>query len=187
MLDTQKANLRRIAQAAVASEQATGCPAELQAAQCILETGWLSHAPGNNCFGIKSYPGESGRQLLQTHEWFTPKELLQFLARGDQRTAEPVTPERVDGRGRRLYSVQDWFATFETLGDCFAKRAGNFRSGPYARFAAAFQADRDLEALVHGIAPIYATDPAYAGKVLAFVHNSEVREALAAARAGRNQ
>src|SRR5579872_7370119 len=88
MIDTQRTKLRQIAQAAVASERATGCPAELQAAQCILETGWLSHAPGNNCFGIKSYPGESGRQLLHTREWFTDTGVRQFLASGDGRTAE---------------------------------------------------------------------------------------------------
>src|SRR5437660_12429141 len=88
MLDTQKANLGRIAEAAVASERSTGCPAELQAAQCILETGWLNHAPGNNCFGIKFYAGAFGRQLLHTREWFTNTEAARFLALGDGRTAE---------------------------------------------------------------------------------------------------
>lgn len=183
MLDTQKDNLRRIAQAAVASAQATGCPAELQAAQCILETGWLNHAPGNNCFGIKSYPGEFGRQLLRTREWFTAAELRRFLAAGDGRTADLVDPPRQDATGRRLYSVQDWFATFATLGDCFARRAALFAGGRYAPFAAAWLANRDLEALVRGVAGIYATDAAYADRLLTLIRDPDVQAALAAARA----
>jgi hypothetical protein len=85
--------------------------------QAILESGWLDHAPGNNCFGIKSYNGEYGRQLLSTTEWFTDAELKRFLALGDGRTAQladPVAPARHDGR--RKYRVQDWFATFAASG-----------------------------------------------------------------------
>src|SRR6478672_13564702 len=154
MLDSQKTNLHLIAQAAVLSERSKGCPAELQAAQCILETGWLSHAPGNNCFGIKSYSGEYGRQLLATREWFTDEEVARFLSKGDGRTAVPAEPMQRDARGRTLYQVQDWFATFATLGDCFTRRAVMFTAGRYAKFATAYKENRDLEALVRSIAPI---------------------------------
>jgi flagellum-specific peptidoglycan hydrolase FlgJ len=183
MLETQRTNLARIAEAAVASERSTGCPAELQAAQCILETGWLNHAPGNNCFGIKSYEGVFGRQLLRTREWFTGSEAARFLAAGDGRTAVPAEPAQQDAHGRKLYSVQDWFATFATLGDCFARRAAMFTVGRYAPFAAAYQAGGSLEALIRGIAPIYATQPGYADAVLALIGNPAVQSALAAARA----
>src|SRR5947208_2405336 len=154
MLDTQKTNLRLIAQAAVASERSTGCPAELQAAQCILETGWLKHAPGNNCFGIKFYPGSFGRQLLHTREWFSDVETARFLAMSDGRTAEPSEPAQQDAHGRKLYNVQDWFATFATLGDCFARRAAMFSAGRYAPLASAYKAGGSLDDLVRGIAPI---------------------------------
>ena len=182
MLETQTDNLRLIAQAAVASAQATGCPAELQAAQCILETGWLAHAPGNNCFGIKSYPGESGRQLLRTREWLTDAELRRFLAAGDSRNAVLVEPVLQDAAGRRLYSVQDWFATFPTLADCFAHRAAIFAAGRYARFADAWRANRDLDALVRGVASVYATDPLYADRLLSLIRDPRVQAALSAAR-----
>jgi flagellum-specific peptidoglycan hydrolase FlgJ len=182
MLEAQKKKLRLIAQAAVAAEKATACPAELQAAQCILESGWLDHAPGNNCFGIKSFSGENGRQLLATREWFTGEELARFLALGDGRTARIAQPGRHDARGRRLYHVRDWFASFATLADCFARRAAGFTAGRYAPFAAAYQADHNLEALVRGIAPIYATDPSYADKVLGFVHDPDIQEAISRAR-----
>lgn len=180
--ETQKNNLHRIAQAAVASEKATGCPAALLAAQCILESGWLRHAPENNCFGIKSYPGEHGRQLLATREWFDDAGLAAFLARGEQRTAAPVEPVQQDA-GCTLYRVQDWFATFPRLEDCFARRAAMFAAGRYAPFAASYQASGNLEALVRGIAPIYATDPTYADSVLALIHDPGVQAAIAEARA----
>ena len=184
MSETKKNNLWLIAQAAVASESATQCPAELQAAQCILETGWLNHAPGNNCFGIKSYSGEYGRQLLATREWFTDEEVGRFLSKGDGRTAVPTEPLQRDARGRTLYQVQDWFATFATLGDCFARRAVMFTAGRYAKFATAYNENRDLEALVRGIAPIYATDPTYVDKVIGLIQNAEIRAAIDRARKG---
>ena len=54
MTPDQLAALRRIAEAAVAAERETGCPAEISAAQCIVESAWLQVAPGNNCFGVKA-------------------------------------------------------------------------------------------------------------------------------------
>jgi flagellum-specific peptidoglycan hydrolase FlgJ len=188
MLDSHRTNnLELITQAAVASEKATGCPAELQVAQCILETGWLAHAPGNNCFGIKSYPGAFGRQLLFTREWFTDAECDRFLALGDGRTAEPAAPVQTDAHGRKLYKVQDHFATFATLGDCFARRAAMWDKGRYAPFATAYKTDKDLVRLVRGIAPIYATDPAYAESVLKLIGCDDVQAVLNRARAGAAQ
>jgi flagellum-specific peptidoglycan hydrolase FlgJ len=184
MLETQRTNLGLIAVAAVASERSTGCPAELQTAQCILETGWLKHAPGNNCFGIKFYDGAWGRQLLRAKEWFTDADSARFLAAGDGRTAVPADPVQQDANGRKLYKVQDWFATFATLGDCFAHRAAMFSAGRYAPFAATYKAGGSLEDLVRGIAPIYATASGYADSVLALIHNADVQAAIAAARHG---
>lgn len=172
--------LPQIADAAVAAEAATGCPAELMAAQCILESGWLSFAPQNNCFGIKTYSGEFGRQLLRTTEWFNASELAAFLSRGDSRTATRMPAAPVNGRSK--YSVQDWFATFATLAGCFEKRGALFTVGPYAPFAAAYKANRDITVLVDGIGPIYATDPSYAKSVLTIINQSNVQQALATAR-----
>jgi flagellum-specific peptidoglycan hydrolase FlgJ len=175
-------NLPKIARAAVDAEGQTGCPAELMAAQCILETGWLAAAPENNCFGIKSYAGNFGRQLLRTKEWFTDEQLRHFLALGDQRHAEmdAAVPPRSDGRKR--YAVWDWFATFKDLGDCFAKRAAMWDKGPYSKAATAFKQGGGLEDLVRGIAPVYATDPKYADSVLGIIHQRDVQTAILQAR-----
>lgn len=156
----------QIAPAAFSAARLTGIPAEFICAQAILESGWLKHAPGNNCFGIKSYAGEQGRQLLDTKEWFTDDELARFLARGDERTASLVQPVQIRPSGRKLYQVKDWFATFARLSDCFKKRALLFTEGRYAHFTRNYRETGNLEAFVRGIAPIYATDPQYADKVL---------------------
>ena len=179
-----KATLKRIADAAVLCERLVpACPAEIPLGQCILESGWLDHAPGNNCFGIKSYNGEYGRQLLHTTEWFTDAELKHFLSLGDERTAELADPSAAPRHdGRRKYKVQDWFATFESLGDCFAKRARLFSTGRYAPAAEAYATDKDLEKCIRAFAPIYATDPQYADSLLRIIHQADVQAALAEAR-----
>ena len=178
--------LDEIATASVASEKATGVPAELLFAQCALESGWLKHTPGNNCFGIKSFAGEAGRQLLTTTEWFTDQQAHAFVALGDSRSATPDPNSPVHSGGRRRYTVRDWFAMFATLGDCFTKRAKLFVTGRYAPFATKYLADRNLDTLVHGIAPIYATDPNYATSVLTIAREQKVQDALARARSAGN-
>jgi flagellar protein FlgJ len=170
-------NLKTIAAAAWASQQKTGCPGLLQLAQCALETGWLKSAPGNNCFGIKAYPGCHGRQLLTTTEWFTDAELKHFLSLGDSRTAELNHAHEQVLSGRREYIVHDWFATFETLGDCFSKRAAMWDKGRYMVCAEQFKRDGDLNALVRSIASIYATAPDYAKQVLSIIDQADVQAA----------
>jgi flagellum-specific peptidoglycan hydrolase FlgJ len=113
----------------------------------------------------------------------TDPEAARFLAAGDGRTAAFAGSVEQDPRGRRLYNVQDWFATFATLGDCFARRAALFSAGRYAPLAAAYQAGGSLDDLVRGVAVIYATAPNYAESVLTLVHNSDVEASIAAARA----
>ncbi len=164
-------------------EIATGVPAEMIVAQWAIESGWGSKSPGNNCFGIKQFQGAAGRQLLTTTEWFTDGEAARFLAGDDERTADLAQPVQTAASGRRKYRVQDWFASFATLSDCFARRAALFTKGLYAPFAAAYKQNHDFPALVRGIGPKYATDPNYATQVLAVANMPQVKAAIAAARA----
>lgn len=177
-----KDRLPEIAAASVECERSTGVPAELLAAQCILESGWLQRFPGGNCFGIKAYPGQHGRQLLATDEWLTDRELREFLAKGDGRTAELAQPVRTNGKGRKQYRVQDWFATFASLADCFRKRALLFHAGRYRASYLNYLNDRDLPALVRSIAPIYATDETYADLVLRILQQPDVMTAIERSR-----
>lgn len=148
--------LRRIAEAAVASERATGLPAELTAAQCILESGWLKKAPGNNCFGIKLARRHSMCQTFMTWEVENGQHVEKTAA----------------------------FAAYPSLDDCFIDHALLITSGkPYAAAWAAYRADHDLDDLMQGVARKYATDPAYYRKIAKLAGRADVRDAIAKARA----
>lgn len=106
----QIAALEAAARAAFAAEQITQSPCELAVAQRAIESSWGGDAPGNNSFGIKSYPSCADRQLLATHEWFTGAEVHQFLALADQRPATLVLDGRrqpVTNGNRKRYRAMD--------------------------------------------------------------------------------
>lgn len=178
----QREALEGAARAAVSCQKSLNVPAEVMVAQWAIESGWGKHSPGNNCFGIKLYPG-APRQLLKTREWFTDAELVKFLKLNDGRAAELAKPIQENANGRKLYIVWDWFARFPDLAACFRKRALLFSVGRYERHLKAWQQDGDVEKLVKGIGPIYATDPRYAESVLRVIRMPEVTAALAKARA----
>lgn len=183
LTNLQLSNLRVIADAAVSCELLTGIPADLLAAQCILESGWLKAAPANNCFGIKNFRGSYGRQLLPTKEWFSAHDLAWFLHLGDGRTASLVDPTLAPSpSGRRLYRVMDWFATFPDLKSCFNRRAGLFLQTPYSVLQAVYSTDHNFERYVRSLSPIYATAPNYADAVLSLVRQPEVADAITEAR-----
>lgn len=134
--------------AAIAAEQQTKLPRQITLAQWALESGWGQHQPSNNCFGIKDYPGSFGSQQLFTTEYF----------------------------GGIAKKVPQWFARFATLSDCFVKHAqlitGSTRySIPWVNFLA----NGDVNQLIDGIAPIYATDPDYALKLHSIIAMPQVQ------------
>ena len=175
--------IAQIAKAAVDASKATGCPDAVIASQCIFESGSLAHSPGNNCFGIKRFAGCFGTQLLHTTEWFTQSEQDRFLKSGEGRTSVLKHPDVApNARGAREYAVQDIFATFATLSDCFAKRAALWDKGPYAASAAAYKQTGDLKAFVFAMAPIYAKDPKYGEEIWGMCQNAALLAALVAAR-----
>lgn len=171
--------LNAAAIAAVASNAATGVPALVSMAQWAIESGWGAHSPGNNCFGVKTYPG-CLQQLLKTNEWFTPTEAARFLKKLAGRKAEKVTiiPPRKDKR--ELYHCEDWFAAFSSLTDCFVKHGQLLSEGqPYMKAFAGLKAHGDAELFAQEIAPIYATDPDYGVKILTLMRSDKIRAAVA--------
>ena len=147
----QIAELERAADSALFCQKATQLPADLTIAQWALESGWGAHQPGNNCFGIKAYPGCYGVQWLHTFEVIAG-------------VRSPVLKE---------------FATFPSLASCFAKHASLFTLGkPYAEAWARYLKTGDVETLIRQIAPIYATDPNYADELLRIRAMPEVEQSL---------
>jgi len=166
----RNANLVLIVQAAKQAETPE-CPARFLAAQCVLESGCLEFAPGNNPFGIKAYPGCSGKQLLRTTEWFSLPQLGTFLTLDPARTASahlPTQSRLTDGTTFTLWDVHDWFATFPDLASAFALRVHLAQTPLYKPFGDQYAQDHDLEKLVLATAKVYSTsDPdAYANLIM---------------------
>ncbi|WP_108446296.1 flagellar assembly peptidoglycan hydrolase FlgJ [Halomonas denitrificans] len=137
--------LERLAAPARAASRASGVPAELILAQAALETGWGRHeiaTPGggnsHNLFGIKA--GST---------W-----------RGE--TTEILTHEVIDGRRQ---AVRDRFRVYGSFEEAFTDYARLIGDNPrYAGVVTAGSADQAARALQQGG---YATDPAYADKLIA--------------------
>lgn len=123
---------------AQACQRASGIPASFTLAQAALESGWGARAPGCNLFGIKADRGWKGPvTVFPTHEVINGKSV----------------------------ALQDQFRLYRNYGECLADRAEFFRRNP--RYAACFK-----ETTGHGWARAvakagYATDPAYADKLIA--------------------
>lgn len=151
------ANDLLIAVAAVKSQEATGCPAALSAAQCDFESGHLERCPGNNCFGIKVDSHGSGVQYILTHEY-------------------------IDGSYEQMPLA---FEKYDSLADCFADHARLIQSGVYAPAWQAYDASpkgsEDLDRYIAGVAHFYATDPKYCVEITAQAHSDSVRNAIAKA------
>ncbi len=88
--------------------------------------------------------------------------------------AEDDSHVRAGPPPKTRFRVQDWFATFPTLADCFTRRALLFTEGRYGPAARAYRETANLEAFVRAIAPIYATDPHYADAVLVIARSEAV-------------
>lgn len=151
---SQLERLSAAAQSACLCEQTTELPAEITVAQWAIESGWGAAAPGNNCFGIKAYPG-CQVQRFPTHEV-------------------------IDGE-RKTLTLE--FAAFDSLQACFEKHARLITCGAsYARAWANFAASKALVSLINEVAPVYATDPGYADKLREIISMHEVQAALKSVR-----
>lgn len=154
--------LNQIAFAAVAAEHATGCPAELSTAQCIVESDWLTRYPDHNVFGIKAT---------------------------DSNASYCFTQEFEDGTWK---NPECGFENYPDLAACFTAHARLLQGGVYAEAWQAYlngpvevdgsDLPATLDAYIIGIAAHYATDPDYASKIITLAHGPHVTAAIAAAR-----
>ncbi|MBV2132254.1 flagellar assembly peptidoglycan hydrolase FlgJ [Pseudomonas sp. MAP12] len=135
----------RLQEPARAASRSSGVPAELILAQAALETGWGRHeiatangANSHNLFGIKA-----------GSEWQGP-------------TTEVRTTEYVDGQAQ---SRVERFRVYDSFEAAFTDYARLIVSNPrYAGVVSAPDAQQAARALQRGG---YATDPAYADKLIA--------------------
>ena len=75
------------------------------------------------------------------------------------------------------------FADYDSLEDSCRDYAWLITHGaPYRAAWQAYQASHDLRALIDGVAKVYSTNPAYAGLVGLIASQTNVAQAVAAAR-----
>ncbi len=179
MTPEQKAiNLEKIAKGAVSLERAMAVPAELCAAQCILESGWLQYAKGNNAFGIKAGKNQPFTEFL-TREVWTDKELAYYEKQG----------VRIQSKKRRedgLWNVMCYlkFRAFATIEDSFLAygelllEGKNFkdRFKRYLEHKNVDQLLRDMQG--EDGKPKYAKDTEYVGQVRRIMNQQNVQQAI---------
>ncbi|WP_010628982.1 flagellar assembly peptidoglycan hydrolase FlgJ [Halomonas sp. KM-1] len=141
--------MERLSAPAQAASRKTGVPAELILAQAALETGWGRHeiatADGRNSynlFGIKAGSSWKGR------------------------TTDIVTHEYINGQRTRVVDSFRVYNSFEEAFTDYARLIGN--NPRYAAVTTAGSAEQAARALQAGG---YATDPAYADKLIAVMNS----------------
>ncbi|UYG02104.1 flagellar assembly peptidoglycan hydrolase FlgJ [Halomonas sp. LR3S48] len=141
--------MERLSAPAQAASRKTGVPAELILAQAALETGWGRHeiatADGGNSynlFGIKAGSNWQGR------------------------TTDVVTHEYINGQRTRVVDTFRAYGSFEEAFTDYARLIGN--NPRYAAVTTAGNAEQAARALQTGG---YATDPAYADKLIAVMNS----------------
>lgn len=136
--------------------QALGVPAEAIVAQAALETGWGRHVPRHadgtpsyNFFGIKADVSWKGARLTKsTHEHL----------------------------GGRMQSVSADFRSYGSIGEAFDDYARFLQTNP--RYADALREGADGKGFVRGLQEAgYATDPAYADKLLKLMGGQTISRA----------
>ena len=140
-----------IAPAAQTSMQSTRIPASFVIAEGALESGWGSSMlaeKGLNLFGVKADPSWKGATIDMRTREFLHGEWLMLPAKW------------------RKYS--DWL-------DCINDHAQFLLTNP--RYKPAFDHADDAEAFTRAIAAAgYATDPTYAGKIIAIIHGHSLTQ-----------
>jgi len=137
----------RIAQAAHVAARQSGVPAKLILSQAALESGWgrreIRHAngaPTHNVFGIKASPGWTGK------------------------VAHVDTTEYVNGQARRVTQA---FRAYDSYDAAFADYARLIGKAPRYRSVQQAATPEDAARCVQQAG--YATDPAYADKLIAIM------------------
>lgn len=143
----QEAFLVPLVKPALAASRRTGVPAELILAQAALETGW-------------------GRYQIQTADGSNSHNLFGIKAgrRWDGQTTEIPTHEYVSGKRVRISDRFRVYPSYEAAFTDYARLIGNSE-----RYAPVTEAETPQQAARLLQAGGYATDPAYADKLIAIM------------------
>lgn len=153
--DERQAFVAKVWPHAERAARALGVPTEIVFAQAALETGWGKSKlarDSNNIFGIKATGGWTGARVdLPTHEVL----------------------------GGQNVRVAQSFRGYDDVASSFEDYVNLLKNSP--RYANALATGGDARAFAQGLQRAgYATDPAYADKLMAIANGPTLRHALAA-------
>ncbi|MEJ2455749.1 MAG: flagellar assembly peptidoglycan hydrolase FlgJ [Candidatus Thiodiazotropha sp.] len=165
-IDTPQAFVQQLWDSAQAAAGELGLPPEALLAQAALETGWgnhvMSHINGrssHNLFGIKAGQGWQGGSVK--------RETLEYESGLAVRKREP-------------------FRTYDSFEQSFRDYVDLVKGSP--RYAQALQVEGDPDAYFRALQEAgYATDPAYADKILRVMRGSDMQAALERFKASPKQ
>lgn len=139
--------IKTLLQPARISAAKTNVPASFTLAEAALESGWGSHAPGMNLFGVKADASWKGPVTIKR-----TREFINGL---------PVIVEA------KFRAYKDWFGSIEDHAEFLLRNP---------RYKPAFQF-RNGENFAKAIAKAgYATDPDYADKLIAVMDSHDLQQ-----------
>jgi flagellum-specific peptidoglycan hydrolase FlgJ len=179
---TNDAPLLQIARAAVAIEDATGFPTAALISQWACESSWGKKITGDfNYWGKIRDPEAGPARFCATHEDVSLAELAKF--RPDERASE--TKRQPLGNGRFRIWLSRWFANYKTLEESLRDYVATFIKSPqrYKPAWQQYQQDKNVDAFLIAVCKAgYATASDYPHTLLAIAHQSNVQQAISAAR-----
>lgn len=184
MQDLQS-RLAEVCRIAVSLERDTGVPPEEMVAQWAVESQWGAHPAGeHNYFGIKKAARHVKCCVVTTREVFTRAQLDHW---NDTHPSRPARLIAQMADGRLNVALDDEFADYDSLEDSCREFAWLISNGaPYHTAWEHYQQDRDLGALIAGVARVYATDPSYAHLVTTIAGQENVAQCISKARDATN-
>jgi flagellum-specific peptidoglycan hydrolase FlgJ len=181
-METLETRLNEVARIAVRLEQQTACPAQLLIAQWAIESKWGEKPVGQaNYFGMKRAARHTKWCTVTTQEVFTPAQLEIW---DHQHTASAARVITTLSDGRLSVEIDDEFADYDSLDASCQDYAWLITHGEaYQEAWQRYQRDKNLAALIGGIARRYATAPQYAALAEQIATQSNVLVAVAGANA----
>ena len=174
--------LAEIAGLAVKLESSTEVPALSTVAQWAVESKWGAAPAGeHNCFGIKRASRHTLYCLKTTREWYCQAQIDHWNHEHPDRKARPTG--KVSPSGKLDVMLDDEFADYRSLEESVADYCWLISHGsPYAAAWKEYLVNRNIPQLVAGVANAYSTTEDYQNLVNAIAGQSNVRNAIAAAR-----
>ena len=158
--DAQKQFIKDAGVAAKASQISTGVPASVIIAQAILESGWgKSHmGAANNYFGIKAFEKNGVVDFGPVATGFVDRNTKEF-----------------DKHGNAFFVVAH-FRAYKDMAGSFTDHGLFLKNGPrYAGAMAAYAKNKDASEFAKGLQQAgYATDPAYAVKLISIMTKNDL-------------